>query len=424
MRRLLKIAQKRCAIFAGHIVFNQISLALGITRFLTGLVDEHQQSDNQHLSVSADTAFHSVLDSVGCGVVVADASGTIVQLNRVAARLLGDEKHQKVGQNLKQIMSGPWPGDPVSESTAEENVAEGFKGISGLVGGEYELVLRRGCSPLPVSVTFEELIWAGEKYVLGTIQDFADRPQVAEKGDYLGLTRLQRMNALEEIASGFAHELNQPLSALSSYLSACQRRLENDEIDRGKIVDLLEKANNQAKRAGEAIRRVRSQIQHEESATEFVDVNALVSEVVSLLQADADRRGVTVRVAFSESPARAPGDGAQIRQALMHLVENAIDAVGGLESDARVVEIQIRLLSDVPLVEVGIRDFGPGVDDSISEELFEPFVTTKQGSAGIGLSISRTIVQAHGGTISMIGMNPGALFVVSLPASPEQANAG
>jgi len=235
------------------------------------------------------------------------------------------------------------------------------------------------------------------------------------------LTRVARLATMGEMAAGVAHELNQPLTAITTYASAAERCLEKPAPDLSQVRDVVREINAEGLRAGEIIRRLRQMVRtdgFEERAAE--DVNVLVNEIHSLLAADARVHDARLRVVLAEDLPRIMGNAVQLQQVVLNLLRNALEALHSKPAGTRDVEISTHQTSDGH-VEIQISDNGPGIDPSIADRLFEPFCTTKGSGTGLGLAISRTIAHSHGGTISSRPVNPhGACFFLRLPVAEDQ----
>jgi two-component system, LuxR family, sensor kinase FixL len=221
-----------------------------------------------------------------------------------------------------------------------------------------------------------------------------------------------------EMASALAHELNQPLSAIANYMKGSRRLLENRSDDDSSLVrDAMDKAADQALRAGNIIRRLRDFVARGESERRVEDVKKLIEEASALALVGAKDRGVRVRFAFAPGLDYVLADKVQVQQVLLNLIRNAIEAM----ENAPIREL---IISTAParndMVEIRVADTGSGIAPEISGQLFQPFVTTKSHGMGVGLSISRTIIEAHGGSIAQhANQGGGTVFSFTLPAVTE-----
>lgn len=234
------------------------------------------------------------------------------------------------------------------------------------------------------------------------------------------VARLARYNELGEMASTLAHELNQPLAAVANYVQGAQRMLADETNP--KLVQLraaMQETANQALRAGDIIRHLREFVTRGNAEMEPSDIKALVEEASALALAGSRESAVRTYFELPETPP-VLANRIQIQQVLVNLIRNAMEAMR--ESETKVLIVRTRSLAGV--VSVEISDTGPGIPVEIEERLFQPFVTGKQGGMGIGLSIAKRVVEAHGGTIS-VAPRPGGgtVFTFTLPVLEEAPDA-
>jgi signal transduction histidine kinase len=229
------------------------------------------------------------------------------------------------------------------------------------------------------------------------------------------LARVSRVTTLGELTASIAHEVNQPLGAMVANAAACTRWLAADPPESVKARRALESIAADGRRASEIIGRIRSLVKRQALRKNLVDVNLKISQVIELAADEIRRNGIALRTELAEALPRVEGDRVQLQQVLLNLILNAIDAMSPIRDRARELTIVSRRDGrDAVLVEV--RDTGPGLEPGHAERLFEPFFTTKAEGLGIGLSISRSIVDAHGGRLWAESNRPhGAVFRFSLP---------
>ena len=231
----------------------------------------------------------------------------------------------------------------------------------------------------------------------------------------LELAHVSRLASMGEMATEIAHEINQPLAAISMYSAAGLRTLQDDS---GQMKTWLEAINTQAKRASEIVRRMRRFVRKDDPGFAPVDMNRIAREVASLLNHEARSQGVEVVLELAEDLPLVQGERALLEQVVFNLMRNALDAVLSQPGERRVT---LRTSSDAQLVYVEISDTGPGVDPVLGEKIFDSFVTSKQGSLGMGLTISRSIIEAHAGTLRYV-TKPGAgnAFLFSLACEAQR----
>jgi two-component system, LuxR family, sensor kinase FixL len=266
------------------------------------------------------------------------------------------------------------------------------------------------------------------RFFTGFIRDLTERQRTERQLQELQteLARLSRLTAMGEMASTLAHEINQPLSAISNYLQGCNRLLENiDHPNAPKVREALAETTKQTLRAGQIIRQLREFVTHGETERHSEDVNKLVEEASALGLVGAKEEGVKAIFHCDNRVGPVMVEKVQIQQVLLNLMRNAIEAMEGSERKEL-------LVSTAPtdddkgnaLVEVSVADTGSGISDVIVSRLFQPFVTTKPAGMGVGLSISKRIVEAHGGRL-WAEPNPGGgtVFRFTLEPATEESEA-
>jgi C4-dicarboxylate-specific signal transduction histidine kinase len=226
--------------------------------------------------------------------------------------------------------------------------------------------------------------------------------------------RTARLIALGEFASAVAHELNQPLAAIATYNHSCMRMLQSGNPDPAQLLQAMHICRDQAKRAGRIIQRLRGLLRHPGPALAEQDLNELVAAVLELSEPGARDAGVSFERALSAEPPVVRADRLLIEQAALNLVRNAVEAVQELPPDRRRVTVETRIEPDGSGT-LAVSDLGEGVLPEVRERLFDAFVTTKRGGLGLGLSICRSVVEAHGGEIRLEPGAPGARFAFTLP---------
>jgi PAS domain S-box-containing protein len=256
--------------------------------------------------------------------------------------------------------------------------------------------------------------------MVGSMMDLSERRRAEEMAamQRAELARMARVSTMGEIATGFAHELNQPLAAIANYAESCAQALSSQAPDaRQKLLDWIEKIAANTHRAGEIIRRLRGFTRNSEHSLTIVDANDLVREVIELVEPETRRQ--QGRVLWQPAaPAPVAVDPVQIQQVIVNLVSNAVEAMAALPPERRQVTLEVAPGADT--VRVSEADLGPGVPEEHRDRVFEAFFTTKPKGVGIGLAISRSIVEEHGGRL-WVEANPqgGATFHFTLPVSGD-----
>lgn len=354
----------------------------------------------------------------GCspdGLITMRADGRIELFNPAAEAMFGYAADEVAGRDVACLMPSPDAGQ--HDHYVRRFLATGERRIIGI--GREVFAQRKDGSVFPVHLTVCQLQAAGEPLFIGFIRDISRRLETEQRLHDLQaeLFHVSRLSAMGEMASVLAHELNQPLTAITNYAQATRRLVHGrGESGSERILDLLDKTVSQAKRAGQIIHRLREFMAKGETERSLVPVVRVVEEACAIGLIGAATRGIAVRFAFEEGLPPVEVDRIQMTQVLTNLLRNSIDALEG-HLGTREITIGTRTLED-DQIEIRVVDTGPGLAAEVREHLFEAFVTTKPGGMGIGLSICRSIVRAHGGDLACDGdERPGTCFRVTLPAA-------
>jgi two-component system sensor kinase FixL len=367
-------------------------------------------------TLAREAHLQSILDTVPEAMIVIDERGIMQSFSSAAERLFGYRTADAIGQNVKVLMPAPYRENHDGylqryRDTGERRII----GIGRVVVGQ-----RKDGSTFPMELAVGEMKSGAQRFFTGFIRDLTERQQTDARLQELQseLVHISRLTAMGEMASTLAHELNQPLSAITNYLKGSRRLLENQADERSVMMrDALEKAADQAMRAGQIIRRLRDFVARGESERRVENVTKLVEEASALALVGVKDRGIRVTFHFDPSVEPVLADRVQIQQVLLNLIRNAMDAMEA--THARDLTISVKPV-DNNLVQVSVADSGSGIEPEVAEQLFQPFITTKRHGMGVGLSISRTIIEAHGGRI-WVEPNPGGgtVFYFTLAAVNE-----
>jgi two-component system sensor kinase FixL len=353
-----------------------------------------------------------LLDTVPDAIVVIDEAGLIRDFSPAAERMFGWDAEEVRGANVNILMPDPYRS--AHDSYIQRYYETGEKRIIGT--GRVVVGARKDGSTFPLELAVGEMRVSGQRHFTGFIRDLTERQQAEARFQELQseLVHVSRLTALGEMASALAHELNQPLSAITNYLKGSRLLLRRDEVPLDRLEEAVERAGEQALRAGDIIRRLRDFVARGETERSVESLPKLVEEASALALVGAKEYGIHVRYDFASNVDLVLADKVQIQQVVLNLVRNGIDAMAGSPSHRREMKIAIRAADD-RMVEVSVADTGPGIDPEVSSRLFQPFITTKRSGMGVGLSISRTIIEAHGGRI-WAGANEGggAVFAFTL----------
>ena len=361
--------------------------------------ESFQRSRREAAAINRDLAsreahLSSILDTVPDAMIVIDENGIMQSFSSAAERLFGWTAGEAIGRNVKLLM--PSPHREAHDGYLERYSRTHERRIIGF--GRVVVGQRKDGSTFPMELSVGEMETADGKFFTGFVRDLTERQRTEARLQELQseLVHISRLTALGEMASALAHELNQPLSAIANYLRGSVRLLDAEPIPRERLTEALDKASEQTLRAGQIIRRLRDFVARGETERRVESLPKLIEEAGALALVGAKEHGV--RVAFDLDPAvnLVLADKVQVQQVILNLIRNAIDAME--DSPRRELSISVRPALD-DLAQVTVTDTGPGISPEIAEQLFQPFITTKRHGMGVGLSISRTIVEAHGGRI-------------------------
>jgi two-component system sensor kinase FixL len=364
----------------------------------------------------------SILETVPDAMVVIDEQARIQSFSATAVRLFGYQPDEVIGENVKILMPAPYREQHDNYMLRYRNTGERrIIGVGRVVVGQ-----RKDGSTFPMELAVGEMHSEGIRYFTGFIRDLTERQRTEARLQELQseLVHMSRFTALGEMASTLAHEINQPLTAITNYLKGCRRILERMEGDRVPMLrDAVNEAGEQALRAGQVIRHLREFVARGESERHIENLPKLIEEASALSLVGAKEQGVRVTFDFDPNAPFVLADRIQIQQVLLNLIRNAIEAMQ--ETERRELKVATRSV-DEDHVELSVADTGPGLAPEIAGQLFHPFVTTKKHGMGVGLSICRTIVEAHGGKIwaeSKQGVGTAFRFTLRTIGRGEMAHA-
>jgi len=337
----------------------------------------------------------SVLDTVPDAMVVIDTRGIIHSFSATAERLFGYTADEAVGRNVSFLMPEPYRGQ--HDGYLARYMATGERRIIGI--GRMVVGRRKDGSTFPVELAVGEMRSGDRRFFTGFLRDLTERQETQQRLQDLQaeLIFMSRFTALGEMASTLAHELNQPLTAAASFMNGARRLLGHaNPADIPTVRDAIDSAAEQMLRAGQIIKRLREFVARGESDRRPEDLRKLIEEASALALVGVKQTGVRVAFDFHPTIGMVLVDKIQIQQVILNLMRNAIEAMEAMPRRDLVVSTQP---VDDNMTEVSVTDTGSGIAPEIAEKLFQPFVTTKRQGMGVGLSISRTIIEAHGGKL-------------------------
>lgn len=357
----------------------------------------------------------SIVDASPVAIVTINEQGLILSFSRMAEETFGYSENEALGKNIHMMM--PQMLRAAHDSSLKRFIETGERKVSG--GKSAVTGLRRNGDEFPAILHVSEFS-DGRRIFVGFVEDISEIKDAERR---LAETKLQlqhagRVGAMGEMATSIAHELNQPLTAAASLAGAvaltlvgaeCKERHQN-------AIDQLNDAVSEILRASEIIRQMRDFVRKRRSEKSLHDVNKVVEEASAIALIGAESSGVNVVTEYGKDVGQANIDRIQIQQVVTNLIRNAIDAMH--ESSERRLTISTGKIDG--MIEVRVEDTGIGIPESIRKNLFEPFVTTKSEGTGIGLAISKSIIDSHQGEIRVESKNgPGCIFVMRVPAGGD-----
>ncbi len=407
-RRLRKKSGETIFVRDSASLTNDAEGAPWIVHLVEDVTERKRMEDIEARTVAQLTA---VLDGAKDGILSIDVEGVVRSINAAGERMFGYERDEVIGRNVTLLMP---------ELLAEHH--DGYlrnylkTGVARMIGsgGESEGRRKNG-EVFPIELAITEAAVYNDLMFVGFVRDLSERRRIELRIDQLAA---QRLTAIGGMAGALAHELNQPLAAARVYLETARRVLAKPAKQGGPSVDdVIARASAQVVRMGEIIAHLRDFVGHGEPDKIHHGLHALIRRVVAEADADARGHGPAVSLALTAERDEVLMDPVQIGQVVSNLIRNARESVGD-SSDGR---IEIRTALDGDAIRCDVSDNGPGVAETIMDRLFEPLTSTKARGMGVGLSISKSIVEAHYGAI-WAHSNPGggAVFSFAVPLAAAE----
>jgi PAS domain S-box-containing protein len=372
----------------------------------------------------AEEAFHrveeqarAIVDSALDAVVVMDAEGLIMDWNKQAEETFGWTRPEALSRRMSETII------PAQYRLSHERGLQHFfkSGQGPVLNRRIEITaLRRDGTEFPVELTITPLK-SGDTWTFSSfIRDITARRQAEEdlRNAQAELAHVNRVMTMGELAASIAHEVNQPLAAIIASGDSCTAWLANEPPNLDKARGAASRIVQAATQASDIVRRIRALFRKTTSITTPLEINEVITETVSLVGGEVQRKGVSLNTELAANLPAALGDRIQLQQVILNLAINATEAMTGFEDQPRRLVIQSKLAESGEIL-VSVADTGPGIDPQQTAQLFAPFFTTKPDGIGMGLSISRSIIEAHGGRLWAAANQPrGAVFHFALPAAP------
>ncbi|MBM3392725.1 MAG: PAS domain S-box protein [Betaproteobacteria bacterium] len=390
-----------------------VALGAGVLASLWAQRRHMQKRLDAEQALSKEYAFRKAMeDSLFTGLRARDLEGRIIYVNPAFCRMTGFD----AAELLNRLPPMPYWAPEEREATQAAH-RRSLAGQSPSEGVELRFQRKNG-ERFDALIYEAPLIDAEGRHAgwMGSVVDITERKRAEElaRQQQEKLQFTARLVTMGEMASTLAHEINQPLSAISSYTTGCMNRLEAGDLPRDELRETLGKLASQAQRAGRVIRRIYDFVRRSEPQRAPCDVNAVVEDAVGLIEGDARKRGVRIVLALAEKLPTVRADSVMLEQVLLNLMRNGIDAMQAMQPAERQLIVRTAAVEDG--VEIDVADCGAGIAAEAAARLFEPFFSTKPEGMGMGLNICRSIVESHKGRM-WVEANPagGSVFRFTLP---------
>ncbi|SIO72626.1 two-component system, LuxR family, sensor kinase FixL [Burkholderia sp. GAS332] len=360
-------------------------------------------------SGNSGNSVRDALELLPVAILIVDGNGQMVLANRQTERLFGYGRGELTRTPADVLL--PMLGDNGNCSTP----GEFFTALRAKVQGRVPdlFAKRRDGTEFPVEIVLKSFRFEEEPALLAVIFDRTERYELHRSRQELA--HLTRVSTLGELAGSLAHELNQPLTAILSNVHAAQRFLAADPVDLTEVREILNDIVDDNCRASEVIRRIRAFVKKGDMELAPLDLAGTLRDVVLLVHSDAVVRGIRVTLDVDDDLPEVRGDKVHMQQVMLNLLLNAFDAMNGCPADDRVVAVVVKRYRSGTL-RIAVTDRGHGLTVDKLDKIFKPFITSKPQGLGLGLSISRSIIDMHGGELwAENNTDRGATFYVTLP---------
>lgn len=414
-------ALRAAGVSSVHAVWGTIAVVLllgaGVVvmwRVIAALLAARQESDARARALAeAEAQTRAIVGTAAEGIITIDERGVIESFNAAAERTFGFAAAEVIGENVSMLMPPP------DRDRHDQYLARYLQNGGGWVLSRVRELRGRhkDGTVFPMELAVSDVRVGDRRLFAGIVRDVHERKQAEEQARQrqAALAHVTRLGTMAEMAATLAHELNQPLFAIVNYVEACLERTSAGNSDPAEVLHDMERAAVQAKRAADIVERIRRFIRKPEPKREWIDLNALVREAAELLQCESPSNGTLLRLDLDETLPPVLAEPIQIEQVVVNLMRNALEALKtpGL-AERRLLVCTIKTAGDA--VELAVEDTGPGLGGPALEDVFEPFFTTKSDGLGMGLSISRSIIEGHNGRL-WATPNPirGTTFRFTLP---------
>ncbi len=367
-------------------------------------VEELRRSKHQLLEREAK--LNSIFNASVEGIITIDLSDTIVSANAAVETIFGYKPEELIGCNINKLLMSSPPSCSLSDTAKPAGQIREIEGI------------HKNGSIVPLDLSVAEFSIDNAHYFTNIVRDVSSRKhrEQQDKEHLDELAHVTRLGLMGEMASGIAHEVNQPLAAISSYAQVSLNLINAEQPDLIKLAEILQKTQQQALRAGRIIHRMREFVKSHSKHRSTIDVNTLIHDAVGLCIPELKQNGIKLIFELENNLPPIYADQIQIEQVILNLLRNSIDALQNLPpKQQRQLTIHSRLTLNNG-IQVRVKDNGPGIDEDQKQKILTPFYTTKIDGMGMGLSITRSLIEAHEGTLHFNSEpGKGTTFYFTLP---------
>jgi len=419
--------EKRYCRKDGALVWVRNNVALvpgmdGVAPFWFAVVEDiTQRKEEESARRYTEERYRLVVETASDAVISLDETSAILLANPATTRVFGYAPEELIGKPLTMLM--PEFLRKLHEAGFKRYLSTGQRHINWQ--GTELVGLRKNGQEFPVEVSFGELTKDGHRVFTGFIRDISERKQGEEmrkqaqkaiQTTQAELARVSRLTTMGELAASIAHEVNQPLTAVNNNSNACLRLLANQKLQPDVLRRALEEIVADGTRASAIIARIRAFIKKAPPEKNRLDVNEVIGEVLAMMGHGFEENGVLLQSELAEAIPPVLGDRVQLQQVLLNLIMNGVEAMTAIKDRPRLLWVQSRI-DESGDVLIAVRDSGTGLGLE-ADRVFTPFFTTKANGMGMGLSISRSLIEGHGGRLWASPNSPhGAMFSLTLPVA-------
>ncbi len=395
-------------------ICDQTSELLRKNKKLQENISEIKKSKQQ--LIEREAKLNSVFNAAVEGILTINESGIIESLNIAVSKIFGYQANELIGYNVNKLIPSP-------QKELQNNFFHNYLGRhqTEITGKIWQLEGRRkDGSLIPIDISISKYKIGRKYFFTSMIRDVSERKykELQDKQHLNELAHVTRMGLMGEMASGIAHEVNQPLTAIATYCQVSLRLLKTDKLNLISLQEILQKTEKQALRAGKIIARMREFISSSTVHRSTVDINGLVQNAIDLATDDCRKFNIEYKLELADFLPFISADAIQIEQVLLNLIKNSIDALARLpKTIQRQLSIQTYFL-ETREIEVRVKDNGAGINDAEQGKIFTPFFTTKNSGMGMGLSICQSLIASHNGKLRFnCSKGKGTTFYFTLPVT-------